>query len=60
MKIQFNIKEINNGWLISFYGQNGEECFFVNNAEDMSELIVRICKTRGLASFSDPLKNNSI
>jgi hypothetical protein len=54
----FNIKEINNGWLISFYNDVGEQCFFVSSVEDMISIITNVCKQQGLQSPDDSVTNN--
>lgn len=42
MKTRFEINEINNGWVISFYNESGQQTYFFNKPEDMVEILNRL------------------
>ena len=50
---EFTIREINNGWLLSFYNEKGQQTFWMDSLEDLQEVLVRGTKRTSTTTSSD-------
>jgi hypothetical protein len=55
MKIRFEINEINNGWVVSFYNIEGQQTYYFNNSEDMMKILSNLMfkETDGYPAYKD-------
>ena len=51
MKSRFEINEINNGWVVSFYNLDGQQSYYFDNSKDMIAVLDKIIFKEEKPSF---------